>query len=278
MPPAPVQVAGPAPLVGVARATGGRRCLAYALDLVPFAVLLGVTFHSQPTPWWWLAAGTAVVLVLQLLLLARGLSIGRVLMRQRTVDDLTGTPVRLRRLVAQLAGRGARRSLTADLRAGRDPLQPLLADLTGSVNQVVVEPPPSPPQAPASPRETGLSPVAGSPLVAASVPSVSIMLANGERYEIFRSLLLGRSPTDTAGGGHALLAWPDLSRRLAKTHALLEWSGDVLWVTDLHTVTGTTLVSATGDRRVLAPRVRAAAPLGSTIECGGRSLKVVPSV
>ena len=94
--------------------------------------------------------------------------------------------------------------------------------------------------------------------------------------EIETALLLGRNPVDPQGGGdRALLAWPDLTRRLAKTHVLLEWSGSVLWVTDLHSGSGTSLVAPGGDRQLLAPGVRSAAATGTTIDCGGRNVKVV---
>jgi len=108
-------------------------------------------------------------------------------------------------------------------------------------------------------------------------PSVGIVLESGERYQIDRSLVIGRNPVDpVVGADRALLAWPDLSRRLSKTHVLLEWSGNVLWVTDLNSVTGTILVTVGGDRRRLVAGVRTPAPMGSVIMCGGRSVKVVP--
>jgi hypothetical protein len=208
-------------------------------------------------------------------LLVRGRTLGRLLLRLRTVDDLTGMPLRLRRsLHLARPGRPAA-TVTADLRLGRDPIEPAVADLSRPPELPVVV---LPAAVPTLEHEDNGPPHPTRPQQNQAAPSVSIMLGNGERYEIFRSLLLGRSPTDVTGsGGYALLAWPDLSRRLAKSHALLEWSGSVLWVTDLHTVTGTTVQTPGQDRRALSAGVRTAVPVGSSIECGGRSLKVVPS-
>jgi hypothetical protein len=106
---------------------------------------------------------------------------------------------------------------------------------------------------------------------------VGIVLESGERYEIHDSLLIGRSPVDpVAGADRPVLAWPDLSRRLAKTHVLLEWSGTHVWLTDLNSVTGTVVVTPAGDRQPLTPGLRTRASIGSLVVCGGRSIKVVP--
>jgi hypothetical protein len=108
-------------------------------------------------------------------------------------------------------------------------------------------------------------------------PTVGIVLDTGERYEVAGALVLGRSPVDPSGSAdRTLVAWPDLTRRLAKTHALLEWSGTELWVTDLGSASGTAVIAPGGDRRPLAPGVRSVADVGATIECGGRGMKVVP--
>lgn len=272
---------GPAPLSGLVPASIGRRWAAHAVDLV-VPVLLGasavwlVTEPARLVSWWVPAALALAIVIAQLAVLAfRGRTVGRVLLQERTVDDLTGTPVRPGRLLRSLGGSGPRhRLVTADLRRGRDPLDLAL-------------PRTSAPTATATAAELGVpsgatgatTPVASTPSTAATDnrPSVGIVLDTGERYEITGALLIGRSPVDATGSGdRALLAWPDLTRRLAKTHALLEWSGTTLWVTDLDTATGTSVVAPGDDRRLLAPGVRAAAAIGATIECGGRSMKVVP--
>ncbi len=325
------------PLAGVARASVGRRYLAHLIDLIVPLGLVGLALASvvdllpDSRAWWFLVLAVVVVVVQCSTVAVRGRSLGRLVLAQRTVDDLTGTPVRSGRFVRQLAQRGWYRHLvTADLRRGRDPLDirlpppaagdhptPTVPSMIGPVptgpsatSLPVPGPttgldiglearigvgaarpaspagPPSPagpasPAGPPSPASRAKPPLPATPVIPATPAtrrSVGIVLDTGERYEISESLLLGRSPVDPSGrGDRALLAWPDLTRRVAKTHVLLEWSGTVLWVTDLHSVTGTVLVDPAGDRQLLAPDVRAAAVVGSTVECGGRSVKVVPN-
>ena len=271
------------PLAGVARASLGRRYLAHLIDLIVPATLVGLAIASVvgllpgSRAWWFLVLAVAVVAAQAFGVAVRGRSLGRLVLHQRIVDDLTGTPVRPGRFVRQLAHRGWYRHLvTADLRRGRDPLDIRLAPRSAGDGPVPTSPPV---EGPVRGPDAGFGAGPDRPATtAASRRSVGIVLDTGERYEISESLLLGRSPVDPAGrGDRALLAWPDLTRRVAKTHVLLEWSGTVLWVTDLHSVTGTVLVTPGGDRQLLAPDVRAAAVIGSTVECGGRSVKVVPN-
>jgi hypothetical protein len=174
----------------------------------------------------------------------------------RTVDDLTGLPMRWSVRVRQIGSPGwTRRIVTADLRRGRDPVRPVDLEKLAAVD-------PSVPQ------------VSGD-LPAVPTGSIEIVLDTDERHVVHSALLIGRLP-DVVSGGVPLLAWPDMSRTLSRTHALLEWSGSVLWVTDLHSAHGTVLVSPGGDRRPLAPGVRGAAAPGWRVECGGRSFTVEP--
>jgi len=268
------------PLNGVVRAGIGRRTVAHGIDAVVPVALLALALAQAigsvpgPTPWWLaLLAAVLLVMIQALVVAVTGRSVGRLVMGQRTVDDLTGTPVRVGRFVARVGQPGWHRHLvTADLRRGRDPWEITVA-----------------PAAAGSPVASGAipaAPVAGAALDRPAPPllsphsrarsSAGIVLDTGERYEIETALLLGRNPVDPQGGGdRALLAWPDLTRRLAKTHVLLEWSGSVLWVTDLHSGSGTSLVAPGGERQLLAPGVRSAAATGTTIDCGGRNVKVV---
>ena len=264
------------PLAGVVRASTGRRVLAHVIDWgLPLVLAAAVATQALPSILPASLAGSvaAVIVIAQVLALTLlGRSLGRWLLSQRTVDDLRGLPVRPRHLWAQLSQAGRPlRLVTADLRRGRDPVEPQLtgpagAPLTASLAPAALASASggAPPAAPA----TG----AGTPR-----PSVGIVLETGERYEVQQSLLIGRSPVDpVAGGSRQVLAWPDLSRRLAKTHLLLEWSGTELSVTDLNSMTGTTLVTATGERTPLIPGVRTRVLVGSLLVCGGRSIKVVP--
>jgi hypothetical protein len=121
---------------------------------------------------------------------------------------------------------------------------------------------------------------------AASMTSdaVAIVFDTGRRQVIQTSLLIGRSPESNRAlehrgaartpGEQPVLALADLSRTLSKTHALLEWSGSVLWVTDLHSANGSVLVSPDGERRPLVPGIRGPAAIGWAVECGNRSFSV----
>ena len=252
-----------APLLGVVRTTPHRRHLAQLIDLVPPLGLVALGWAAALRPvrspllsWGPVAAAGLVTVVLVGILVLRGRSLGRVLLRQRTVDDLTGTPAGTGRLLRQGGPFRGQRFITADLRRGRDPLRVRLTPI---------------------PVPTSSAP----PISPTPQPSVAIRVNSGETHQIHRSLLIGRHPRNRSAGDPrsseqpALLTWPDRSRRLARTHVLLEWSGTVLWVTDLGSATGTAILSPGGDRLPLAIRVRAAAAVGSRIDCGGHGFEVV---
>ena len=290
--PATMDRRGPAPLTGVVQPSRGRRTLAHLVDLLlPLALVTpavaaaaaGPVPGSIPST---LLGSAAVVLVVvqAVAVTVRGTSAGRWLLGLRTVDELSGTPVGPGRLVRRLVRTGRADLLTADLRRGRDPVEPWL--VTGATaGPPVHEPLPVPTaRTPAATLAASAVPAAAAPTAATAVPatsgvaqpSVGIVLEGGQRHEVVDSLLIGRSPADPTTADRALLAWPDLSRRLAKTHVLLEWSGQVLSVTDLGSATGTAVVTASGGRQPLVPGVRTSVTPGAVIVCGGRSIKVVP--
>lgn len=104
---------------------------------------------------------------------------------------------------------------------------------------------------------------------------VSIVLDNDQTLQVATSLLMGRRPANRADGAqHPLYAWADLSRTLSKTHALLTWSGSLLWVTDLGSANGTTLVTPEGERMRLVAGTPTAAASGCTVELGDRAFGV----
>lgn len=303
-------------LSGVVRANVGSRLAAYLIDVavvalpVGFALALVSATSSHPIGSWSLPAESAlftvavVILVVQLgVLLVRGRSLGRLLLRLRTVDDLSGTPIRPARLLGQI-GRGLR-PLTADLRRGRDPFEPRLTPAvlgpgaTTAWTDSGFAAVPAGESGAGSEAGTGAGSDAGTsgwtggragtesgkPTVGAShsVPvgfyrSVGIVLDSGERYELHRPLVIGRNPVDPDGrSDRALLSWADMSRKLAKTHLLLERSGAVLSVTDLHSAAGTAIIGTDGVRRSLPAGDPTIVPIGALIQCGGRTIKVVPS-
>jgi pSer/pThr/pTyr-binding forkhead associated (FHA) protein len=73
---------------------------------------------------------------------------------------------------------------------------------------------------------------------------------------------------------HAL---PDLSRSLARTHALLEVADGLLWVTDLGSANGSAITDRDGVSQPLVAGLRTAAAVGWTVRLGGRSFEVHPA-
>ena len=278
-------------LAGVARASTGRRYAALAIDLAPVVVfVVGAVVVATTAA---LSVGVTVILAVVIVLAylavelvalsSAGTSLGRLVLRLRTVDDLTGDPVSAVRLLQELAtARWGRRTVTCDLRSGRDPrslAQPALNPAALLVDHA---------QLPADAR-SGRSAMSFEETGPAD--AVAIVLDTGERLQLSGSLLVGRVPenraaTDRTTGDKTndrvddvrqLFAWPDLSRSLSKTHALLEWSGTVLWVTDLHSANGSVLVNPDGARQPLVPEIRGAATVGWTVELGDRSFGVRPA-
>jgi hypothetical protein len=192
----------------------------------------------------------AALLVQASSFLRSGRSAGRLLFGLRSVDDLTGLPATLRSLPSRLVGPRHRRGLlTADLRAGRDPL-----DLTPL------------PRVSSMPRRARADP-----------DGVLLVFDTGRRHVLSGSLLIGRSPdpgADPRRRVDSVLAMADLSRTLAKTHARLEWSGSELWVSDLGSAHGSLLVAPDGERQPLVPDGRGRAGTGWTVHCGDRFFSV----
>jgi hypothetical protein len=264
-------------LGGVDRASAGRRNGALAIDSVPVLVFVMAAIVVATSGA--LTAGVAVILAIvlslaylavELVMLSRhGSSLGRAVLRLRTVDDLTGDPISAGRLLQQLfSARFGRRTVTSDLRTGRDPLglaQPALASAVLVVDNSE-EPADSRAGHASLPYDTSVS-----------ADAVAIVLDTGERLQFSGSLLVGRVPENRGDENRPLFAWPDLSRSLSKNHALLEWSGTVLWVTDLHSANGTALRNPEDERLILAPGIRGAATVGWKVELGGRSFEVRPA-
>jgi hypothetical protein len=254
-------------LAGVARSSAVRGYLAVLTDVLPLviaAVIATVTGASgafgKPIL---IGLLTVAFVVTQLLLfIRRGRTLGRLVFNVRTVDDLTGNPVGVRKIIAGITtSQWMRRTVTADLGRGRDPLTPALPALPRSA---IAE----------GSRVDEAVFARSRPGLAATTTSdaVALVFDTGRRQLITTSLLIGRSPESRSE--QPVLALADLSRTLSKTHALLEWSGSVLWVTDLHSANGSVLISPDGERRPLVPGIRGPAAIGWTVECGSRSFTV----
>ena len=254
-------------LAGVARSSAVRGYLAVLIDVLPLlvAAIVAVALAASGAFPMLILVGllTIIFVVAQLLLLLRcGRTLGRLALNLRTVDDLTGNPVSLRKIIAGLTtSHWMRRTVTADLRRGRDPLTPALPPLRESA---IAE---------GSRVDAAVFATSGPGTTATTrSDAVAIVFDTGRRQVINTSLVIGRSPESK--DEHPVLALADLSRTLSKTHALLEWSGSVLWVTDLHSANGSVLISPDGERRPLVPGIRGPAAIGWAVECGSRSFTV----
>lgn len=262
-------------LAGVFPAANSRRTIAIAIDVLPVIVALAASLvavfsagNDQPVlislAAFLIVYGAGHVLARSL----RGRSLGRFALGLRTVDDLTGDPVGVGRWFRGIrSGTWLRGTVTADLKRGRDPLEVARPTL-----------------APSALSAAASLPTVSERRVATSVraedgpaEAVSIVLDSGERLDVTTTLLIGRAPENKDDDKHPAIAWPDLSRSLSKTHALLEWSGTVLWVTDLNSTNGSALLSPEGDRQLLVAGLRGAAAVGWTIELGDRTISVRPS-
>ena len=158
--------------------------------------------------------------------------------------------------------------MTADLRRGRDPLTPCLTPLPDRRSLRA-----------AAGRRRLTAPGHGTAAMTRSTPRVIVFDTGrlGDQHyadRLSRKAFAAPIRGSPAEGEQPMLALADLSRTLSKTHALLEWSGSVLWVTDLHSANGSVLVSPDGESRPLVPGIRGAAAIGWTVECGSRSFKV----
>ncbi|MDJ0350053.1 FHA domain-containing protein [Cryobacterium sp. PH29-G1] len=288
-------------LVGVVAATLGRRSWAYLIDAAPLVVLLVAMlvlgFSSGPTAALvWLAAVALCYIGAHSFLYAQhGRSFGRYLLRLRSVDGLSGTPLGVVALVLRPPRPlGTRVTVTADLSQGRDPLAvvhdplattrltppasatPTSATPTASTAAASTAKPSAPrPSTASAPPDSSPSSPDGYEPQKRSTDHVTIVLDSGQTQQVRTTLLIGRRPANQPGGAqHPLFPWTDMSRTLSKTHALISWSGTALIVTDLGSANGTTLITDAGERQILPAGVGVAAAPGWSVHLGDRSFLV----
>jgi hypothetical protein len=271
-------------LIGVVPATTRRRYAALALDTAPVLLLAGAAASALGGHWptgaiaALVLAGPGVVIANAIASLRTGQTIGRRVLQLRRVDDLSGAPLTaMDRLGRIPRGLRIRTTLTADLRAGRDPL---------SVARVPVD-------ALGDDRDAsdGATPTADDPIRRArrrssSAPTpddritsaaAALVLDSGESIRVGEPVVVGRKPEAQVDGvAHRVHPWADLSRTVARTHALFAWSGSNMWITDLGGPSGTTVITPDGERRPLVARVPTAASIGWTVELGRRRLVIQP--
>ena len=96
------------------------------------------------------------------------------------------------------------------------------------------------------------------------------MLADGVRFPINGSVIIGRNPTQSQFPGATILAVPDPTLTLSKTHARFEVRGGALLVEDLGSTNGVAVLQA-GKRElteVLPPFTQHRVGDGDRIELG----------
>jgi hypothetical protein len=261
------------------------RAVAAAVSLLAWLVLVGGAITAALL----LGGSTTSVVVIGLLAavlsagivggpwLGRGRTIGNLVTRTRTVGVISGTPLGVRGL-ARAFGSYRERPTSDDLArhsdaqgalgrllgvvavslaAGRDPLRLALQPL-GSLGPVAVP-------APAAPRAHARS-------LTGALASVTLEFDGGAIFPLSGVAVVGRNPPPVEGA--AIIAVPDLSRLLSKTHARLEWTGTAVVVTDLGSTNGSALQAADGTLTDLEPYVPTPVPLGVAIALADRSVTV----
>ena len=103
---------------------------------------------------------------------------------------------------------------------------------------------------------------------------------HGPVNEVLAPLLVGRDPAVTSDtlAGALLVAVPDPTMSVSKTHLLLSARDGRLWVEDLHSTNGTAVTHPSGERVVAAPGSPVALPPGAVVEFGRRRAEVLADV
>ncbi|WP_345063698.1 FHA domain-containing protein [Leifsonia kafniensis] len=105
--------------------------------------------------------------------------------------------------------------------------------------------------------------------------SALLVLDSGEQLTLDTPLLIGRAPAQIPNlPSSTLYAWADLSRTISKTHALIEWSGTAVTVTDLGSTNGTTLAADDDVSDPLLPFHPHRVGNGAQIRIGDRAIHV----
>ncbi|MBO3089843.1 FHA domain-containing protein [Cellulomonas dongxiuzhuiae] len=226
----------------VAPVQGTRRAWPM-LDVVLVAAIAALPATGAAV--WGVAVAAAGVIGVGTTLLRAGSSPAHRLLGLRTVDPATGVPPTLGRL---LTGR----ALTADLRAGRDPLAIVAGPHVAPV-----------PFDPGSAWAPGGS----------RARTTLLVTDDGQRIDVSAPVVLGRRPADPSGAWTPV-ALTDLSRTLSRNHVAVAPHPDGLEVTDLGSANGTAVALPGTGQQVLTPRVAVVVPVGSRLAVGDRVLVV----
>jgi len=106
--------------------------------------------------------------------------------------------------------------------------------------------------------------------------AVRLAFDSGQGTTLREPLVIGRNPAPVAGIPTAgLLSYDDASTMtVSKTHFVIGQDAGEVWVEDLGSSNGTSIVNEAGDEVTLVPRARTTVPLGSTIRFGDRWVQV----
>ncbi len=233
----------------------GRRMAAHAIDAVivlTVGIVIGAIAWIAGWPTW-----TTVLVIVAALIITPGLLLAQHTRTGQTpglgwrglrvVDRATALPPRLGR-------RAPGGTLVADLRAGRDPLRlrPTLGSPTAAVTET------------GRWHDLGESPR----------HLARLTIDDGTTFSITGPTVIGRDPVPPAGSAWEVHAVPDLTRTVSKNHALLEPDAEGVWVTDLGSTNGTTVLSRDGRRQPVARGARTQAPPGGRVAVGSRLVLV----
>lgn len=96
-----------------------------------------------------------------------------------------------------------------------------------------------------------------------------LTLADGQRFQVGGSLVLGRDPSAVPARPHAaLVPVVDPAKSVSKTHAVIDLEGAELSITDLHSTNGVLVTGQQGGARDLAAGERVVLQPGDRIELG----------
>lgn len=299
-------------LVGTVPATGTQQREMAIIDAVipGILILAAIAFviasrmtPGQPATGLIISALCLVAyLVISFISLGRyGRTLGHIVLGLRTVDRVSATPITVERLARGVLARvWLEATRTFDIRRGRDPVSVAFAPLatealvvstvepasgsrnlmnagsqTGSIHEgTLSREDVSMGQSDKTNRLAELAiAVDGAGADSDTAQVVTVVLDSGQRFELEPSAVIGRNPAPFAGiEDGAVVAIADLSRSLSKTHALLEWDGRELWVTDLGSSNGTGMIGPDGELIRLEPNTRTPVPADWTVAPGERTL------
>ena len=185
-----------------------------------------------------------------------GRSLGSVVTGVRRVTTADGAPPGLARALAP--------GWSADLRRGRDPVEP--------TPTVPLLPPVAPSAVP--PPVLAAAPLVPKVAVAARPsPRVLLVVDGAVTGAIGDGVVLGRNPTSS--GDERAVAIADLGREISKAHLALRTDADGrVWAVDRHSTNGSALTRADGATGQLAPGSEIEIGPGDVIRIGSHEISV----